>query len=890
MRSFNIIALAFTTMLTLSGCSFFSSTPSRPAAKMLEKNYADYRAQLISDVQYHFTVDLTDAKEYSGTSKIEFSAKESAPLTVDFFNGSVKAIRANGRTLSKPQYNNFFVSLPKEAIQQGKNSIEIDFTHEYNKTGSGLYRFVDPEDKQPYLYSDFEPYDANVFIPCFDQPDLKGTYSSTVTAPKSWTVVSSLRESAVVDSGENKVWTFPITKKFSTYIYSLHAGPYKVWTSEVKTKAHTIPLRLFARQSLAKYVEPEEWFSTTRQGFEFFEDYFAYPYPFEKYDQLIVPDFNSGAMENVGAVTFNEGRFVSRGTKSRIQKRSTASVILHEMAHMWFGNLVTMKWWNDIWLNESFATFAATRALDGATPYKEAWTAFTADSKGSAYQADQLVTTHPITFEVPNTDVVFANFDAITYGKGASVLKQLMFYLGEENFKKGIQAYFAKHAFSNTTLEDFIGALATASGKDLAQWKTQWLERAQVNTVKVDYQCNNGKVSFFQLLQTAVKDYPELRPHRTKVALFDLEKNDLKLIKSLDVTYAGESTQVTEFVGMDCENIKFIYPNYEDYDYAKIEFDAQSLATLEKSISSFSNSMIKVGAWRSLWDMVVDGRLSGFDYLKTFYSQAHLEKDADVLRGITGNAITIVTWAFPESEAWKEKNKEEQVRLADYFLKGAKDSGNADIQRIWFSTFLQTAVSSEQLQVLQEALNKTPPWLKFPLDQDYRWDLVATLTKRNVPGYAELLTAEFAKDPSARGEEMRIFTLASVPTPQAKKEWWTIIAGGPSEQYPLNKLRYAMGGLFHYNQRELMVPYQDKFFESLVDLREQPVEFLSAFTRMSPTLCTTTSVNKLKDFVSREDGELPANVIKNLKIDVQQTERCVSIRGKMEGTKPADPS
>lgn len=881
-----VIAFVF----AVTGCSYFTSPTARPAGKILEKKYAEYRADLISDVRYHFTVDLTDTKTYSGTSKMEFVAKSSSPITVDFFNGTVKAIRANGKTVEKIDYNNFFVSIPAEFIQKGQNSLEIDFVHEYNKTGSGMYRFTDPEDKQPYLYTDFEPYDANVFIPCFDQPDLKAVYASTVTAPKSWTVISANRESQVADSGENKIWTFPVTKKFSTYIYSLHAGPYKVWTSDVKTKNQTINLRLFARQSLAKYVDTEEWFSTTWQGFQFFEDYFAYAYPYEKYDQVIVPDFNSGAMENVGAVTFNESRFVSRGTKSRLQKRNTASVILHEMAHMWFGNLVTMKWWNDIWLNESFATFAATRALDGATPYKEAWTAFTVDSKGSALYADQLVTTHPITFDVPNTDVVFGNFDGITYGKGASALKQLMFYLGEENFKKGLQQYFAKHAFSNTTLEDFIGALASASGKDLNEWKTAWLEKAQVNTVKADYQCTNGKVAFFQLVQTAVKEYPTLRPHRTKVAVFDVEKNDLKPLKVVDVTYAGERTQVTEFVGMDCERIRFIYPNYEDYDYVKIEFDSESIATIEKNISSFSNSIVKVGAWRSMWDMVVDGRLSGFDYLKVFYNQAAQEKDADVLRNLTGNAMMLVVNAHPEQGTWKEKYDQEQIRYADFVLKAAKDASSSDVQRIWFASFINSATSPEQLTVLQDALKKTPAWLKFPLDQDYRWDLVAALTKRNASNYPDLIAAEKEKDTSSRGEQMQIFAKASAPTEQAKQEWWTIISNGPSEQYPLGKLRYAMAGIFPYNQKQLMLPYQDKFFENLKNMRDQPVEFLGAYSNLAPSLCSTTSVNKFKEFIERENGKLPTNVIKNLRIDAQQTERCVSIRGKMEGLKPVGPS
>lgn len=880
----------FAVLFVFSGCTYFQNPTARTPGRFLDEEYAKYRAQLISDVQYHFTVDLTKEKTYSGTSKIQFTSKKSAPLTIDFHNGTVTAIRANGRRVSEVDYNSFFISLPKTYIIQGKNNIEVDFTHDYNKSGSGLYRFTDPEDKRPYLYTDFEPYDANGFAPCFDQPDLKAVYSSTVTAPKEWSVVSSVRETSALDKGSNKVWEFPLTKKFSTYIYSLHAGPYKVWTSQVKTKTHTLPLRLFARQSLAKYVDTEEWFSTTREGFQFFEEYFAYAYPYEKYDQLLVPDFNSGAMENVGAVTFNEQRFVSRGPKSRIQKRSLAEVILHEMAHMWFGNLVTMKWWNDIWLNESFATFAAALALGEATPYKEAWIDFTVDAKGSAYWTDQLVTTHPIVFDVANTDVVFANFDGITYGKGASVLKQLMFYLGKENFKKGLQDYFAKHAFSNTTLEDFIGALAKASNKDLTDWKKVWLETAQVNTIRAEYQCTEGKVAFFQIVQTADKEYPTLRPHRTKVAVFDVEKNDLKTLKVADVTYFGEKTQVADFVGMSCDQIKFVYPNYEDYDYVKVEFDGTSLETISKNISTFSDSIIKVGAWRSMWDMVLDGRLSGFEFLKTYYNHASKEKNPDVLRQIIGNAAIIVNGAHPEDGVWKQKYDEEQIRYADYLLKAAKESVDSDIQRLWFGAFVNNATTAEQLAVLHGALDKGPVWLKFPLDQDHRWSIIGALTERNFPKYDELIVAESLKDTSARGEQMRILAMAATPTAEAKEQWWSTITRGPSEQYPLGKLRYAIAGLFPYHQKSFKLPYQEKFFESVKLMKDMPVEFLGPFTELAPDFCTTSSVNKLKDFAMSESEELPTTVIKRLRISAQQAERCVAMRGRMEASQAADPT
>jgi aminopeptidase N len=872
-----------------TGCTFVFDKSARDEGRFLTEKYAIYRAGIVSEVSYDFTIDLTNAKNYSGTSKIDFLAKESAPLSVDFFEGVVNALRVNGQTVSKIEYNQFFINIPEKYILKGKNSIEIDFTHDYSKSGSGLYRFVDPVDKRVYLYSDFEPYDANTFAPVFDQPDLKATYSSNVTVPKDWEVVSSVREGSVGKTGDTALWTFPKSKKFSTYIYSLHAGPYKIWSSSVKTKNQTIPLRLMARQSMAQFVDPQEWFTTTQQGFVFFEDYFAYAYPYEKYDQVIVPDFNAGAMENVGAVTFNENRFITRGVKSRIQQRTLAEVILHEMAHMWFGNLVTMKWWNDIWLNESFATYAAYLALSEATPFKEASTDFIADAKGSAYWEDQLVTTHPIVFDVPNTDVVFANFDGITYGKGASVLKQLSFFIGPDAFKKGLQNYFSQYAFSNTKLTDFIGALALAGDTDLGDWQKLWLEKAQVNTIKANMVCEQGLLQEFSLLQTAPKDYATLRPHRTQVGLFTLNNNDLKLLKSFDVTYSDAKTKLSEPMGMACDNIQFIYPNYNDYDYVKIDFDSRSLETMSKAISAFSDDVVKIGSWRSLWDMVLDDRLSGFEYMNIFYKQAPLEKDADVLRSYVDNGFKVVEGAHPRVGTWTEKFAAEQKKFASFLFESMKSAPNADVQRIWFDEFLPVVSSAEHMAVLNDILiGKKQPWLKFPIDQDHRWEIVSALASSNFPNFETLIEKEEKRDASARGELKALAARASAPNLEVKQKFWDILAKGPTAEMPLGKLRYIVENLFPPHQEELQSQFADAFFTNLKELKNAPVEYLGAYARLAPKFCSTESVTRLEAFI-KSKTDLPPNVIKRLKVASQETQRCMAIRARMESGKAPNP-
>lgn len=394
----------FALVILLSACSSNvvediapqSTAVQRLEASYLEESYARIRSKQVSNVAYKLKFNLSgDKAEFSGQVEISFDLlNNKQDLTLDFSDGDVSRVNLNGQDI-EIDYNSWFISIDRSMLTQGPQKIVVEFTHPYSKTGSGLYRFIDPEDERVYIYSDLEPYDANRIFPSFDQPDIKATYDMEVEVPSDWLVVTSRKETNVVDKGETKLWQFPISEKFSTYIFSLHAGHYHIWES----KAGDIPLRLMARQALAEHVVIEDWFEITRQGFAFFQDYFEVDYPFHKYDQLIVPDFNSGAMENTGAVTFSE-RFIRRGSYTTEERERIANVILHEMAHMWFGNLVTMDWWNGLWLNESFATYMAYLSATEATEFNRAWHSFFSRTKRWAYNTDEQVTNHPIELPV----------------------------------------------------------------------------------------------------------------------------------------------------------------------------------------------------------------------------------------------------------------------------------------------------------------------------------------------------------------------------------------------------------------------------------------------------------------------------------------------------------
>jgi aminopeptidase N len=502
-----------------------SPEPQEKNARSLTDEEAQNRFRMIKNVSYKLNFQVQEQKDFfTGYVTIEFEAISlDKPLHLDFYEGKIDKLLVNGNEIKTFTYDNFRIHLNQSLFQSGVNTISVAYNRPFSKDGSGLYKFIDPVDQEEYFYSDFEPFDANKLFPSFDQPDLRATYELQVEAPAKWNVIGNTREINIEDLGLTKKWTFPKSLDFSTYIFALHFGAYQYF-EDLSSK---VPLRLYFRKSLLKFVSRDqaEWFKVTKEGFNFFETYFSIPYPYGKYDQILVPDFNSGAMENVAAVTFNDGRYVFRTEGTYSQKEQRANVILHELAHMWFGNLVTMKWWNGLWLNESFATFMATLAQAKATDYKDAWQTFFNDIKDWAYWEDNLVTSHPIEAKIPDTASAFNNFDGITYGKGASALKQLNFLLGPESFQKGVENYLKEHSNSNTKLRDFISALEKTSRQDLNEWTKEWLESNGHNRVEINYSCSTGKITHVMLKQNSAEQSKILRTHKSIIALFKKSNN-----------------------------------------------------------------------------------------------------------------------------------------------------------------------------------------------------------------------------------------------------------------------------------------------------------------------------------------------------------------------------
>ncbi|MES3023615.1 MAG: aminopeptidase N [Pseudomonadota bacterium] len=856
-------------------------TASAPGSARAENAYLSHeeamkRSARVSNVAYTLSFELTGKETFSGTSAIAFDLKDTAtPLTIDLNKGTISALTVNGKPVT-PQYNDWFITIAAKDLVAGRNTVAVSYTRLHSTNGEGLHRMVDPVDGKVYTYSHFEPAAAHQMFALFDQPDLKASYAMTVVAPADWSVVSTMRESKIDDNGATRRWTFPATKKLSAYNFSLHAGPYKVW----EDKSGKYPMRLFARQSLAAQVPPEEWFKHTKAGLVYFDKYFGIPYAFEKYDTIIVPDFNYGAMENAAAITFAERSFVFKAAMTTAQRQQLAHVILHEMAHQWFGDMVTMDWWNGLWLNESFASFMASLALAESSEFKNAWQSFYIDDKQGAYLQDTGPGSHPIEVPVPSTANAFDNIDAITYSKGASTLKQLRHLLGEEVFRKGVHNYLVKFKFKNARLDDFIGELGKAAGRDLGSWKQQWLTTAGVNTIAADFTCSNGKVASFNLRQTpANATNPMLREQRVQVASFAIRDGKLGLVKNVPVTYKGANTAVKAMVGSACPDL--VYPNHQDWGFAMVELDPVSFANAGKALGQVDDPLLRTMLWQSLWDGVRAAKYPLNDFMQTAMDNVGAEKDYTLL----GEAIGKIGDGAQYLKAMPEKAQyaaATMTRLQQIAWKGMQESGsNSDFTRRWFALYRSAAIDKAGLDKLASILSGETVVKGMPLNQDLRWNLINTLNRYDHPNSAALIAAELARDKSDSGQTAALRATVVRPDPAVKAEWLAKIEDVKTET-PFPRLRTAMTSMFPVEQRALAEASADQRLANLpaIDKASNPVYMRTYGGSMIPSGCSPANVARLEKAIAQHK-DLSAGTMRALKNTHEDEVRCVAIKNAM---------
>ncbi|MFJ7293924.1 aminopeptidase N [Streptomyces collinus] len=785
----------------------------------LTREEAQQRAQLLAVESYGIELDLSGAQEggtYRSVTTVRFdvTAENGAESFIDLVAPAVHEVTLNGDSLDPAEvFADSRIALP--GLLQGRNILRVVADCAYTNTGEGLHRFVDPVDDQAYLYTQFEVPDARRVFASFEQPDLKATFQFTVKAPEGWTVVSN----SPTPEPQDNVWEFEPTPRISTYITALIVGPYHSVHSVYEKDGQSVPLGIYCRPSLAEYLDSDAIFEVTRQGFEWFQEKFDYAYPFEKYDQLFVPEFNAGAMENAGAVTIRD-QYVFRSKVTDAAYETRAETVLHELAHMWFGDLVTMEWWNDLWLNESFATYTsiACQAAHPESRWPHSWTTFANSMKTWAYRQDQLPSTHPIMAEINDLDDVLVNFDGITYAKGASVLKQLVAYVGEDEFFRGVQAYFKAHAYGNTRLSDLLGALETTSGRDLKAWSKAWLETAGINVLRPEIETDgDGVVTSFSIRQEApalpagAKGEPTLRPHRIAVGLYELDEDSGKLVRDerIELDVDGELTAVPQLVGRRRPAV--ILLNDDDLSYAKVRLDEQSLAFVTEHLGDFESSLPRALCWASAWDMTRDAQLAARDYLSLVLSGIGKESDIGVVQSLQRQVkLAIDLYADPAAR------EALLARWTDATLAHLRAAApGSDHQLAWARAFAATARTPEQLDVLDALLDGSQTVEGLVVDTELRWAFVQRLAAVGRFDEAEI-AGEYDRDRTAAGERHAATARAARPTEEAKAEAWASVVD--SDKLPNAVQEAVIGGFVQTDQREVLAPYADRYFEVVKDI------------------------------------------------------------------------
>ncbi|WP_117208510.1 aminopeptidase N [Allorhizocola rhizosphaerae] len=777
----------------------------------LTQSEAITRAKLLDVISYDIALDLTDgsgnpgATSFPGVTTVRFSCASPGESTfIELAAQSVQRAVLNGADLDLSSWTpETGLALPNLAAD---NTLVVEARFPFSSSGQGMHRAVDPADKEVYLYSQFETNDAQRVFACFDQPDLKAVYTWHARVPNHWKVVSNAPVAYITDNVLDQTVHFEQSVRMSTYVTALCAGPYH----EERTTHDGIDLGVFCRASVAAHLEADELFEITKQGFDFFHAQFGVRYPLSKYDQLWVPEFNAGAMENFGCVTHADAAYIFRSAVTDFEREQRANTILHELAHMWFGDLVTMRWWDDLWLNESFAEWASHWCNAAATRFSDAWTTFLSLRKNWGYGQDQLSSTHPVYCEMPDVNAVEVNFDGITYAKGASVIKQLVAYVGIDAFVTGLRAYFKQHAWGNATFSDLLSALESASGRRLDAFSAAWLETAQVNTLRPRVSVDGDVYERVEVLQEAPEGYPTLRPHRIGIGLYDLgEDGKLARRQLLEVDVAGESTTIDELTGVRVPDLLLL--NDEDLSYTKLRLDERSLSTLVRHLGGVDSSLARALCWAATWDMVRDAEMAARDFVRLVTNALPGEQDINLVT-TTLRYIGVALSQYADA-SWSPTGWQMLASASREAMQAAEPGSG--FQLAWARTFIGAARSTGDLAVLQNWLSGVDIPQGLRVEGELRWQLIQALVANGAID-PEVIDAEHAADQTAAGDIGAATATALIPTPESKEAVWREMTTEPELVNSRN--RALVLGFQHSAQVGLTAPFTQRFFEDVANV------------------------------------------------------------------------
>ncbi len=839
----------------------------------LTRTEAQERRAIVATESYDIALDLTKGPEVFGSrTVVRFHATEGASTFIDLIAREVREITLNGRAVDPATaFADSRIALTDLAAD---NELVVDADCLYTNTGEGLHRFVDPVDGEVYLYSQFEVPDSRRVFAVFEQPDLKATFQFTVTAPAAWRVISnSPTPEPIVREGDDKAtWAFEPTPRISSYITAIVAGPYESVFSELTSASgRVIPLGVYGRKSLWQHLDADYIFDKTREGFAYYEEKFGVPYPFAKYDQLFVPEFNAGAMENAGAVTFTE-TYVFRSKVTDAVKERRVVTILHELAHMWFGDLVTMKWWNDLWLNESFAEWASTIATAEATEWTEAWTTFNAMEKTWAYRQDQLPSTHPVVATINDLEDVQVNFDGITYAKGGSVLKQLAAWVGIDAFFAGVGQYFQKHAWGNTELVDLLTELEATSGRDLSTWSRKWLETAGVNTLAPELRVGeDGVISRFAIVQTAPADYPTIRPHRLGVGFYTLQGDELLRTHHIELDVDGDLTEVPELVGQRRPDL--ILLNDDDLAYAKIRLDDRSLQTAIAHLAKISDPLARSLVWGAAWDQTRDAEASASDYIDLVLRNIGAETESTTVRTTLGQ-LQLAANAYVAPD----RRDAARVRVADglWELAQAAPAGS-DSQLQFVTAFAGAAATPAHWEQVRALRDGDTTLAGLDIDADLSWALLVSLAAGGVVTTADI-DAALAADNTAKGGEFAAQAKAALPDVAAKRAAWASLVD--SADLPNTVVRSAAAGFTHPAGVEALASFVEPYFEMLLPVWDSRTYQIANYliTGLYPAALASAELRDATRAWLAAHGDAPAALRRLVQENLAGTERALAVQ------------
>ena len=782
-------------------------TPGAEARDVLTQVEAAARAAAVSDVRYALRLDLAaNAATFRGhiVTRFSLAAGHAGPIFLCFRGRTIHSLTLNGVAIGSPDWNGYRLTLPAAQLKAGaENLLEVAYENAYDTGGDGVFRFIDPEDQAEYVYTNFEPYEAHRMAPLFDQPDIKAKLSLTVTAPAAWQVFGNGAETAASPEGAGgTLHTFAETPPLASYLFSFAAGPFVGRRFEVAIPGRATPVQvgLWSRGSLEKYLSYDLFEKMTSQAFTYFGDLFGREYPFEKLDHVYCPEFNVGAMENVGLITYTE-RYIFLSTPTPSDLTDLAEVVFHEIAHMWFGNLVTMRWWDDLWLNESFATYAAALCLTEGSEHTTAWQEFNVQLKRWSLVEDDSPTTHPIAGTVADTDQTFLNFDGITYGKGGAVLKQLGARLGRAGFSAGLRLHFQRHAFGNATLAEFLASLEEGSGVSLADWSEQWLRTSGPNRLgAVVTPGANGTIGNLTVTQEVVSGDNVLREHLLRVALLYPGDGQTVAIEPHEALVTGARTDVPSAAGRPLPLA--VIPNHDDLAVGKLGLDEGTLRFVETRLEAIPDGLLRQLTWMAIYELVRDGRYPAARYAQLLIDRLPHEVDSSIVQGVVESTLYGLLLRYlpdGERERWGSL-------IVDAARARLARGGSEGMRIVWSRVMVMASVTPRDVEETWQVAVGETPLDGVEIDQDHRWSLLVRAASFGAPNSAERLAAEAQRDPSDRGERSLLAAEVAAPNVAAKRAAWERILR--SDGYgSVRKTLAAASGFAWPWQHELLAPY-----------------------------------------------------------------------------------